>query len=99
MHPIKIKILETNLIIDWDDRSTSSISLAALRKSCPCALCLSERDKQSIYYIPLFFGAQIKIVKINLIGNYGIEVIWADGHKTGIYEYSFLKIISDSASS
>lgn len=99
MYPISIKILEkTKMNIEWSDKSISSIPLTTLRKYCPCAVCSADREKQSKYYIPLLYGEQIKIVKINSVGNYAIEIVWADGHNTGIYEYPFLKKLSESTS-
>ena len=54
MHPLKIKLIEKKkLLIIWDDVNESLLELRELRKRCPCATCLAERDKQSKMYIPL----------------------------------------------
>lgn len=92
MYPKKIKIADgVNLIILWDDGIEESISLRELRKRCPCASCLSEKEKQGKYYIPLFAENQVKINSINQVGNYAIQIKWQDGHDTGIYEFKFLR--------
>jgi DUF971 family protein len=96
MHPIKIKLVEKKkLLIIWDDENESVIELRDLRKRCPCATCLAERDKQSKMYIPLFAENQVTVKSINQVGNYAVQIIWNDGHNTGIFEYNFLKNFSE----
>jgi len=98
MHPKKIKLIEKKkLLIIWDDGNESELELRELRKKCPCATCLSERDKQGKMYIPLFAENQITVKSINQVGNYAVQITWNDGHNTGIYEYYFLKNFSEIA--
>ncbi len=92
MHPEKIKILENKYLwIKWSDETESKISLQRMRELCPCATCLAERDNQSKNYIPLLLSGQITVSGIEAVGSYAIQIIWQDGHDTGIYEYPFLK--------
>ncbi|MDP2362833.1 MAG: DUF971 domain-containing protein [Ignavibacteria bacterium] len=96
MTPVKIKVVEKKeLQIIWDDGSEDLLNLKQLRKLCPCATCLAERDKQSKMYIPLFAENQITVKSLNQVGNYAIQITWNDGHNTGIYEYHFLKRFSE----
>lgn len=96
MRPVQIKVGNNNhLLIKWDDESESSIGLEKLRKLCPCATCIAERENQSKSYIPLFMENQFKVVSINQVGSYAISIAWKDGHNTGIYEYPFLKKLAD----
>lgn len=96
MYPIKIKLIEKKkLLVIWDDKNESVLELRELRKRCPCATCLAERDKQSKMYIPLFAENQMTVKSINQVGNYAIQITWNDGHNTGIYEYNFLKNFSE----
>ena len=96
MVPVQIKITENhNLKIKWDDDSESLIDINKLRRFCPCATCVSEREKQGKYYIPLISEDQTSIKNIEQVGSYAIGIIWKDGHNTGIYEYSFLRKLSE----
>ena len=96
MHPSKIRLIEKKrLLIVWDDGSESVLELRELRKRCPCATCLAERDKQSKMYIPLFAENQVTVKSIIQVGNYAVQITWNDGHNTGIYEYNFLKRFSE----
>lgn len=94
MKPNKI-ISDKNLglIIRWDNGEERIISFANLRRNCPCALCLVEREKENPGYIPIFNGDQVTIEDINLTGDYGINIIWRDKHNSGIYEYELLRNI------
>jgi DUF971 family protein len=92
---IKLSEQKDKLLIIWNDDSVNSISLMTLRKLCPCATCLTEKENQSPSYIPLFSENQIKISSLKQVGNYAISVTWQDGHNTGIYEFPFLKLICE----
>lgn len=96
MQPTKIKLIEKKkLLIIWNDGNDSQLELRDLRKRCPCATCLAERDKQSKMYIPLFAENQVTVKSINQVGNYAVQLTWNDGHNTGIFEYNFLKKFSE----
>ena len=92
MQPEKIKILDKKYLwMKWSDDTVSKINLQKMRELCPCATCLAERSNQSINYIPLLLSSQITVAGIEAVGSYAIQIIWQDGHNTGIYEYPFLK--------
>ena len=96
MRPVQVKVVDKKkLFIKWDDETESEIGLEKLRKFCPCATCLTEREKQSKTYIPILTENQVKIVNINQVGSYAIGITWKDGHNTGIYEFQFLKNLAN----
>ena len=89
--PVKIKLsADKYLLIEWDDKSDSSFDLTVLRRFCPCAVCLAEREKQGKNYIPIFGKEQVTVESIKPVGNYALGIKWKDGHDTGIYEYKYL---------
>lgn len=90
--PVKINIKDSRyLCISWDDGSESMLQLANLRKSCPCASCLAEKLNKPATYIPLLSTAQNTLKDIKMIGTYAIQLVWQDGHDTGIYTFDKLK--------
>lgn len=100
MRPVKIKVADSkDLMIKWDDEREDKISLQQLRKNCPCATCLAEREKQSKMYIPIFTENQVTVKSISQVGSYAIQITWNDGHSTGIYEYTFLRNFSEKIQS
>ncbi len=97
MYPTKINIKNDKLNITWDDESSDSISLKYLRDECPCAGCKGETILLKTIRPPKLLSTDpqmYKIENIEMIGNYAIKVIWKDGHKTGVYNWSYLKDLS-----
>ena len=96
MAPLKLKVKEREyLFIEWSDQKETRIKLANLRKLCPCALCQAELGEFGENYIPIYSGDQIRINKIEITGNYAVSVNWHDGHNTGIYDFNYLRKISE----
>jgi len=92
MTPKKISFKDKRYLhIIWEDNSESLISLAVLRKNCPCAACREEREHNPKEYIPLISEVQTTIKEIKTVGHYAIQLFWQDGHNTGIYTYEKLK--------
>lgn len=92
MNPVQVRVSNKKvLIIKWSDDSESRIEISILRRNCPCATCIAERDQRGKFFIPLFESSQILISEIKTIGNYALGITWKDGHNTGIYEYPFLR--------
>jgi len=91
IQPVKVKLsADKFLLIEWNDNSQSSYKLTILRRFCPCAVCLADREKQGKNYIPIFGKDQVTVESIKPVGNYALGIKWKDGHDTGIYEYQYL---------
>ena len=98
MNPKQIKILDQNkLAIQWNDGSSSEISLKYLRDECPCANCKGEtillktmrparQDKNA--------PGRYDISNIEVVGGYAIKISWKDGHDTGIYSWQYIKTLT-----
>ncbi len=88
------------LRITWQDGEHSEIPFAALREACPCATCHDERSAAATagdsdeLVIPLFDARSHQIESITAVGNYAINIAWADGHKYGIYQWDYLRSLS-----
>ncbi|MGJ8634069.1 MAG: DUF971 domain-containing protein [Luteolibacter sp.] len=67
--------------------------LAMLRRACPCAQCQGEPDAMGRVMRPLVeHGAGAFVLKrFEMVGGYGLQLFWADGHGTGIYSISYLE--------
>lgn len=99
MSPVKIKVLDKkNLFIQWDDNVESLIPLAVLRRNCPCANCMMERENKPATYIPLLSHVQMSLTNIEPVGTYAIRFYWQDGHDDGIYNYELLRALGASYS-
>ena len=86
-------VIGNELALAWSDGSESYIALEALRKHCPCAVCQGEPDalgrvvKPSVNHTDRSF----KLLNIQQVGGYALQMKWADGHSTGIYTYAYLR--------
>ncbi len=96
--PSAIELAATELVIQWMDGAESRIPLAALRGSCPCAMCRQARDQEVTGpsdELSLLTGeaatATAKASGFDFVGRYGIRINWADGHNTGIYTFESLR--------
>jgi len=88
------------LTIQWADGRTSHYSLVLLRKACPCATCRAEREKpkpaatgRSLNVLPVNVSRAAEFTNAKTVGNYAIQIQWADGHDTGIYDFRYLRLI------
>ncbi|QSR87997.1 DUF971 domain-containing protein [Methylacidiphilum caldifontis] len=90
--PRHVDIVGHYLAIQWNDQSESLILLEKLRKNCPCALCqgestiLTQKKAPSLSYSP----QSMELKETRIVGSYGLQCFWADGHQTGIYPFSLL---------
>lgn len=92
MNPKKISVKDKRFLrIEWENGSESMILLSNLRKNCPCAVCFSERENRADNYIPLLSSVQLALKDIKVVGNYALQLVWQDGHDSGIYTYESLR--------
>jgi DUF971 family protein len=88
------------LTIQWADGRTSHYSLAYLRQRCPCATCRTKRSEGppvqkglSLNVLPAGIDKATLFADAKLVGHYAIQITWADGHSTGIYDFRLLRVL------
>lgn len=93
---IEVDIKNREVRIAWGDDHRSVYPFDALRKNCPCAVCVEQRRNAD----PLRVLKSDQIVTqaaldldtpVEMVGNYALQFFWADGHRTGIYTFEFLR--------
>ena len=99
MRPADVQQIGEELAIKWEDGSESFISLEKLRRACPCAGCKGEMDVMGNLYKnpeqPLT-PAAFRLVRLERVGTYALQPVWADGHATGIYSFDYLRRAADA---
>ena len=98
MRPVDIQAIGGELAIKWDDGSESFIPLEKLRRACPCAGCKGEVDIMgNLYKGPerSLSPTAFELARIETVGTYAIQPIWADGHATGLFSFDYLKRVAD----
>ena len=87
----------------WPEEGNLRVFLPDVRQACPCALCEDLRtEKSADAQLQMISAEQMPSVELSdvvPVGNYAIQIRWADGHDTGIYTYSYLKELAQSVSS
>ena len=71
-------------LVDPINNKLTTISAYDLRLKCPCALCIEETTGRKLINKNLI-SPDISIINIHEVGNYGLRVMFSDGHNTGIY--------------
>lgn len=86
------------LQVEWTDGMMSLFPLDALREACPCAGCRGghmfmgrAHDPNILELKPL---KHYEIVDIQMVGNYALQLLWDDGHQSGIYSWEYLRRIT-----
>ncbi len=90
----KIDFDAKTITLTWSDGETSTVSNAALRRACSCALCVDEMTRKPLLD-PASVPVDIHPDKVGVIGNYAIMVDWSDGHNTGFFPYSVIKELAN----
>ena len=83
------------LTIDWSDGRVCRYPVGPLRLACPCVECRGghermgrQGDPQNLLdLIPL---QTYRVERLELVGNYALQVYWNDGHHTGLYTWEYL---------
>jgi len=94
MRPVDLQQIGSDLAIKWEDGGESFIPIETLRRACPCAGCIGERDVMGTLHkgpdqplSPQSFQLQ-RLVKV---GGYAIQPVWGDGHASGIFSFEYLR--------
>ncbi|MFN2451825.1 MAG: gamma-butyrobetaine hydroxylase-like domain-containing protein [Candidatus Dormibacteria bacterium] len=84
------------LLVEWTDGVIQRIPFGFLRRNCPCAACAGELNFSGRFATnPRLRPGEDELADISLVGSYGLNLVWADGHNTGIYTYPRLRALGD----
>ena len=96
LHPTEIQIIGSELAIKWSDNTEDYFAMERLRELSPSAENMGEQDLLGNTYggdsRERFPG--VRVDGWQQVGGYALLFTFSDGHKTGIYSYSYLKRIS-----
>ncbi|HWQ90475.1 MAG TPA: DUF971 domain-containing protein [Clostridia bacterium] len=97
MRPLDVQQIGNELAIKWETGQESFISLEKLRRACPCAGCKGEMDVLGNLHKlpdrPLPPNA-FTLIRVDNVGGYALQPVWADGHATGLYSFEYLQALS-----
>jgi len=73
----------------WTNGQTTIFPARFLRLNCPCAGCVEEMTGQRIIR-PELISEDVHPLSIHPVGRYAIQILWSDGHQTGLYTWERL---------
>jgi len=81
------------LALAWSDGQESYFTFERLRKACPCAACQGEPDVTGKVVLPPVNHNEksFQLLRHEKMGGYALQLTWADGHRTGLYSYDYLR--------
>ena len=86
---VKISPAETKILLRFDNNEEYQIESLDLRFECPCASCVDEiTGKRTLKKSSL--KPDVRAMKIEPVGRYGIHIRWSDGHSTGMFHFDRL---------
>jgi DUF971 family protein len=88
-----IAVAGRELALAWADGKESYLPFDDLRRLCPCSMCRSQREAPSDPLRVVKGPARGEITVRNLVpvGAYAVQIVWSDGHDTGIYSFEALR--------
>jgi len=100
--PLSLKREGERLVIEWSDGFRGAIPFRKLRDACPCATC-NEKRLQPPNPLQILSDAELRAgspqpVAMPSRGAYAYQIVWNDGHDTGIFTLTLLRKLSESAS-
>ncbi len=102
MNPQDVQLIGEEMAIKWTEGDEQFVRLEALRRACPCAGCAGEKDILGNVYkaAPTELGPTAFRLRRSLpVGGYGLQLVWEDGHSTGIYSWDYLRHVAADAAS
>jgi len=87
------------LTIEWTDGHLSVYPLSLVREACPCASCrggheaMRDTPDPQVFLRPRVVSAATRLQQVEPVGAYALNFIWEDGHRFGIYTWSYLRAL------
>jgi DUF971 family protein len=98
LKPLSLRRAGDGLAIDWSDGAKTFVAWRTLRTNCPCASCNEAREKPADPFKVLsdreVAAGNPEPVGMSARGHYAYQIVWNDGHDTGIYTLELLRRLS-----
>ena len=94
IEPIQIvEESDTEFTIKWSDESETRYNALALRRRCPCAMCINEWTGEKML-VDDSIPEDIKINSTAIVGRYALNFVFSDQHDSGIFSFQYMREIA-----
>jgi DUF971 family protein len=92
--PIEIgRANEHDVCVKWADGKETVFPARFLRLACPCASCIEELTGRRLL-LDSAVAPDVHPLSVQPVGRYAIQIMWSDGHNTGIYTWERLQALA-----
>ena len=81
------------LSVIWEDGAVSRLDAAMLRRNSRSAS--ARRERMGGEQPPP--SEDVRLTDLRLVGAYGVQLVFSDGHDQGIYPWNYLRQLADAA--
>ena len=81
----------TGVTATYADGFTVTFDLVDLRLGCPCATCRALIERGEKPWPRPSSPLPLSITDASFHGARGVNIVWNDGHSTGIYTFEYLR--------
>jgi ATP-binding protein involved in chromosome partitioning len=94
--PEEVSVDGAEVVLCWSDHHVSRFPARALRGLCPCAACVDEvTGERRVGAAEVAAG--VTATELRPVGRYAFQILWSDGHQTGIYSFDYLRALDATA--
>ena len=97
IHPTHLDLKRDEaLTVRWSDGRESVYPIAYLRRMSPSADAQQTREalaSNPLAVLPKGADEPLRAERIEPVGRYAVQLIFSDGHRTGLYTWSYLREI------
>ena len=92
---------DQELTVEWADGHVSTYSYEGLRRACPCAECRGGHGQMGqpvdpvVFELPSLMTYEVK--ELRPAGHYALQIVWGDGHGSGLFRWEVLRGYDRSA--
>lgn len=100
MRPLSIKQTGNDTVtFTWDDGLVTPFLIHILRDECPCAECKGEQVlmHQILPVVQPKRPGHYDLKSVVPVGSYAVQIVWGDGHGTGLYSWEYLRNLHSRA--
>jgi DUF971 family protein len=96
--PTNLRALQADQVLEvtWPDDRVDRLRYHFLRSECPCAACRNEWTGERVLD-PASLRPDLKLVGMENIGTYAVQLAWNDGHSSGLFSWETLRALGDES--